>query len=154
MHVQAAAPLNAIHLHPRLLPSEDDRYAAGTVETLPCVYPSGGDKEWHPYAARAGLLIPPKANGALVAAMEDVLAVYTRPRDPDCLLVCLDETSKQLLAETRVPIPMKAGRPARFDYEYERNGTAQPLHDVCSRSKAGAMSKSRTTTPPWTTLTS
>ena len=56
--------------------------------------------------------------------MEDVLAVYTRPRDPHRPLVCLDETSKQLLAETRVPIPMKAGRPARFDYEYERNGTA------------------------------
>ena len=56
--------------------------------------------------------------------MEDVLAVYTRPRDPDCPLVCLDETSKQLTAETRVPIPMKPGRPARLDYEYERNGTA------------------------------
>lgn len=56
--------------------------------------------------------------------MEDVLAVYTRPHDPTCPLVCLDETSKQLLAETRVPIPMQAGRPARFDYEYERNGTA------------------------------
>src|SRR5260370_40572270 len=56
--------------------------------------------------------------------MEDVLAVYTRPRDGDCPLVCLDETSKQLIAETRVLIPMKAGRPARFDYEYERNGTA------------------------------
>ena len=56
--------------------------------------------------------------------MEDVLAVYTRPHDPDCPLVCLDETSKQLLAETRVPIPMKPGRPARCDYEYERNGTA------------------------------
>ncbi len=56
--------------------------------------------------------------------MEDVLAVYTRPRDGDCPLVCLDETSKQLIAETRAPIPMKAGRPARFDYEYERNGTA------------------------------
>ena len=56
--------------------------------------------------------------------MEDVLAVYTRPHDPDCPLVCLDETSKQLLAETRVPIPMKAGRSARFDYQYERNGTA------------------------------
>ena len=69
-------------------------------------------------------VIPPKANSAFVAAMEDVLAVYTRPRDPDCPLVCLDETSKQLFAETRVPIPMKAGRPARFDYEYERNGTA------------------------------
>jgi hypothetical protein len=56
--------------------------------------------------------------------MEDVLAVYTRPRDPDRPLVCLDETSKQLIAETRVPIPMKRGRPARVDYEYERNGTA------------------------------
>ena len=56
--------------------------------------------------------------------MEDVLAVYTRPHDPDCPLVCLDESSKQLLAETRVPIPMKAGRPARFHYEYERDGTA------------------------------
>ena len=56
--------------------------------------------------------------------MEDVLAVYTRPRDPDYPLVCLDETSKQLLAETRVPIPMKPGRPARCYYEYERNGTA------------------------------
>jgi hypothetical protein len=56
--------------------------------------------------------------------MEDVLAVYTRPRDPDYPLVCLDETSKQFLAETRVPIPMKPGRPARCDYEYERNGIA------------------------------
>jgi hypothetical protein len=56
--------------------------------------------------------------------MEDVLAVYTRPRDPERPLVCLDETSKQLVAETRVPIPMKLGRPARLDYEYERNGTA------------------------------
>ena len=56
--------------------------------------------------------------------MEDVLAVYTRSHDPDHPLVCLDETSKQLIAETRMPISMKAGRPARFDYEYERNGTA------------------------------
>ena len=56
--------------------------------------------------------------------MEDVLAVYTRPRDPDYPLVCLDETSKQFLAETRLPIPMKQGRPVRCDYEYERNGTA------------------------------
>ena len=56
--------------------------------------------------------------------MEDVLAVYTRPRDPDRPLVCLDETSKQLIAETRLPIAMKPGRPARCDYEYERNGVA------------------------------
>ena len=56
--------------------------------------------------------------------MEDVLAVYTRPHDPERVLVCLDETSKQLIAETRVPIPMKPGRAYRVDYEYERNGTA------------------------------
>ena len=69
-------------------------------------------------------MIPPKANSAFVAAMEDVLAVYMRPHDPDRVLVCLDETSKQLIAETRVSIPMKPGRAARVDYEYERNGTA------------------------------
>jgi hypothetical protein len=56
--------------------------------------------------------------------MEDVLAVYKRPHDGDCPLVCLDEASKQLLADTRVPIPMKPGQPERRDYEYERNGTA------------------------------
>jgi DDE superfamily endonuclease len=56
--------------------------------------------------------------------MEDVLAVYKRPRDLDVPLVCLDETSKQLLADTRAPIPMKPGQPERRDYEYERNGTA------------------------------
>jgi hypothetical protein len=68
--------------------------------------------------------IPPKANSAFVAAMEDVLAVYMRPRDPDRPLVCLDESSKQLIAETRVPLPMKPGRATGVDYEYERNGTA------------------------------
>ena len=56
--------------------------------------------------------------------MEDVLEVYQRPHDPEYPLVCLDETSKQLIAETRVPIPAKPGQPVRCDYEYERNGTA------------------------------
>jgi uncharacterized small protein (DUF1192 family) len=56
--------------------------------------------------------------------MEDVIEVYHRPHDPDHPVVCLDETSKQLIAETRVPIPAKPGQPARHDYEYERNGTA------------------------------
>jgi hypothetical protein len=56
--------------------------------------------------------------------MEEVLEVYHRPHDPACPLVCLDETSKQLIKETRVPIPARPGRPARTDYEYERNGTA------------------------------
>jgi hypothetical protein len=56
--------------------------------------------------------------------MEDVLEVYQRPHDPAHPLVCLDETSKQLIAETRLPIPAKPGHPARQDDEYERNGTA------------------------------
>ena len=56
--------------------------------------------------------------------MEDVLAIYTRPRDPDRPLVCLDETSKQLVRDIRAPIPARRGQPARVDYEYERNGVA------------------------------
>ncbi len=56
--------------------------------------------------------------------MEDILEVYTRPRDPARPLVCLDEATKQLVKETRTPIPMEPGRPARVDYEYERRGTA------------------------------
>jgi hypothetical protein len=56
--------------------------------------------------------------------MEDVLSVYTRPRDPDRPLVCLDETSKQLVAESRSPMAVRPGSPARVDYEYTRNGVA------------------------------
>lgn len=67
-------------------------------------------------------MIPPKANASFVAAMEDVLEVYTRPYDPARPLVCLDETSKQLTKETRTPIPMRPGQSVRSDYEYERNG--------------------------------
>lgn len=69
-------------------------------------------------------MIPPKANAAFVAAMEDVLDVYTSPHDPARPLVCLDETSKQLTRETRTPIPARPGRETRFDYEYERAGVA------------------------------
>ena len=69
-------------------------------------------------------MIPPDANPGFVAAMEDVLETYQKPRDPDRPLVCLDETSKQLIVETRAPIPVKPGQPARHDYEYERNGVA------------------------------
>lgn len=69
-------------------------------------------------------VIPPDANAAFVAGMEDVLEVYHRPHDPAFPVVCLDETSKQLVAETRVPIAAKPGHPARHDYEYQRNGTA------------------------------
>jgi hypothetical protein len=55
--------------------------------------------------------------------MEDVLEVYQRPRDPARPVVCLDEQTRQLIRETRTPIPAGPGRPERVDYEYERNGT-------------------------------
>ena len=55
---------------------------------------------------------------------QDVIEVYHRPHDPDRPVVCVDETSKQLIVETRTPIPAKPGRPKRVDYEYQRNGTA------------------------------
>jgi hypothetical protein len=69
-------------------------------------------------------VIPPEANAAFVAAMEDVLEVYQKPHDPERPLVCLDETSKQMVAETRAPIPVQPGQKARYDYEYERKGVA------------------------------
>ena len=69
-------------------------------------------------------MIAPEANAAFVANMEDVLEVYQRPHDPKRPLVCLDETSKQLTVETRKPIAVKPGQPARHDYEYERHGVA------------------------------
>ncbi len=56
--------------------------------------------------------------------MEDVLEVYHRPYDPKRPAINLDEASRQLIGETRVPAPAAPGRPAREDYEYVRNGTA------------------------------
>jgi hypothetical protein len=73
------------------------------------------NKEW---------CIPPKANAAFVAQMEDVLDVYVRPLDPHHPQVCLDESSKQQVKEVRVPVPAVPGHPARFDTEYERNGVS------------------------------
>jgi DDE superfamily endonuclease len=54
--------------------------------------------------------------------MEEVLDIYTRPYDPRYPQVCLDETSKQLVSETRVPILAEPGQVERYDYEYERQG--------------------------------
>jgi hypothetical protein len=69
-------------------------------------------------------VIPPQANADFVCAMEDVLEVYKRPYDAEHPVVCLDETSKQLIGETRTPLPAEPGQPQRVDYEYERKGTA------------------------------
>ncbi len=55
--------------------------------------------------------------------MEDVLDLYAEPYDPAKPVVCFDETSTQLLSDTRRPIPVAPGRPKREDYEYRREGT-------------------------------
>jgi len=56
--------------------------------------------------------------------MEDVLEVYHRPHDPSRPVVCMDECSKQLIAEVRDPLPPRPGDVAKYDSEYERRGTA------------------------------
>jgi len=56
--------------------------------------------------------------------MEDTLEVYHRPYSSTHVLVCRDETSKQQVKETRAPLPGQAGKPRRYDYEYERNGVS------------------------------
>jgi hypothetical protein len=68
--------------------------------------------------------LPEAPSGEFVAAMEDVLDVYHRPYDPQRPVVCMDEASKQLIAEVREPLPPKPGQIAKYDSEYERRGTA------------------------------
>ena len=68
--------------------------------------------------------IPPKQNAEFVCAMENVLETYKRPHDPKNPVVCMDETSKQLVAETRTSQAVGPCKPVRYDYEYERQGTA------------------------------
>ncbi len=82
--------------------------------------------------------------------MEDVLEVYQRPYDPLRPVICLDEISKQLLADTRDPLPLQPGQPERADYEYERHGTANLF--LCCEPLRGwrqAMVTARRTKPDW-----
>jgi hypothetical protein len=69
-------------------------------------------------------VIPPKADGAFAAGMEEVLETYALPYDPARPVLTMDEQPVQLLRETRVPIPATVEHPRRVDYEYERAGTA------------------------------
>jgi hypothetical protein len=68
--------------------------------------------------------IPAEANGAFVAAMEDILDVYARPPDPHRPLMCFDEAGKELQDHARPPQPLAPGQPATIDTEYRRSGSA------------------------------
>ncbi len=69
-------------------------------------------------------MIPPLQNSDFVANMERVLDVYKTPYDKDFPVVCMDESPRQLIKETRLPIAMEPGYEAREDFEYERCGVA------------------------------
>lgn len=69
----------------------------------------------------------PEASAEYVACMEDVLDLYEEPYQPEQPMVCYDESPKQLIQETRTPLPARPGQPERYDYEYERNGVANLL---------------------------
>ena len=56
--------------------------------------------------------------------MEDILDIYHQPYNSSQPVICMDEKPVQLVKETRIPLPAKPGYPQSFDYEYERNGTA------------------------------
>lgn len=68
--------------------------------------------------------IPAKQSAEFVFHMEDVLETYKRPYDPRYPVVCIDETFKQLIGETREPLPAKPGAIERYDHVYTRNGVA------------------------------
>jgi hypothetical protein len=71
---------------------------------------------------KEGWVIPPSQNGEFVANMEKVLEVYKRPYNEKNPVVCIDESPKQLIGETKTPIEAKPGSVEKFDYEYVRHG--------------------------------
>ena len=83
--------------------------------------------------------------------MEDVLEVYQRPYDENEVLVCMDETSKQLVKETRVPRPAAPGAVSAYDYEYERNGVSSlfMLFAPVGREVSRSRSRERRTKVDW-----
>ena len=56
--------------------------------------------------------------------MEDLIDLYQRPSNPKVPVICMDEQPLQLIKEVRIPLSMAPNRPVRYDYEYQRNGTA------------------------------
>jgi len=64
------------------------------------------------------------ANAEYVKCMEDILDIYAKEFPEDEMLICMDESTKQHIQETKVPIPVKPGKPLKYDYEYKRNGVS------------------------------
>jgi transposase len=80
------------------------------------------DKEIKPWQHKMWCIA--KVDADFVARMEDVVELYTAPKDPAHPVVCFDESPTQLIGEARHPLPREPGKPERIDHEYRRNGTA------------------------------
>jgi len=89
--------------------------------------------------------IPKEKSAEFVCAMEDTLEVYHRRHDPKRPQICFDEGSKQQTKETRLPLPTQPGSIAKYDYEYERNGTSNLFVFFCSAGKLAAYQSDRST---------
>jgi len=92
-----------------------------------------GEKELKPWQKKMWCI--PKVDTEFVAKMEDVLDLYAEAPDKNRPVVCFDETPRQLIGEARVPVAAKPGKPARQDYEYVRNGTANVFMFLDARRK-------------------
>ena len=97
-----------------------------SYETVRRVLKKNEIKPWK----RQGWVIPPDQNSSFVANMEKVLDVYKRPYHPQFPVVCMDESSMQLIGEVREPIPAAPGHPVLIDDEYVRNGVASIFIEV------------------------
>src|SRR5919107_1353055 len=104
-----------------LLASEMVRLTAHASVSRETVRRRLAENELKPW--REKMWCVPKIDGEYVARMEDVLDLYAEPPDPARPVVCLDESSLQLIGQVREPIPAAPGQVARVDYEYRRNGT-------------------------------
>ena len=123
----SSAPEGHEHWNLRLL--ADRMVALGVVESLSHETvrlhlkktPSSRGRSLKPWQMKEWCI--PKVSADFVAHMEDVLELYAEPYDPQRPVVCFDETSTQLLADARPPLPAAPGQPRREDYEYRREGT-------------------------------
>jgi DDE superfamily endonuclease len=97
------------------------RVTAGRFRLIRNDSPTPEKNELKPWQHKQWCL--PEVSAEFVAHMEDVLDLYAEPYDPQRPKVNFDEAGKQLIAETRTPLPAKPGEVERYDYEYQRNGT-------------------------------
>jgi hypothetical protein len=115
-----ATPVRAI----QKIPSRTRRWFFGRLPLPAPRETANGSRQAHSLSLNKPRITVASCKAAFVANMEDVLEVYQRPHNLQRPVVCLDETSKQMIIERRAPIPAQPGRKARHDYEYRRNGVA------------------------------